>query len=161
MEKLVSGEPAQGVKFSFTVIPVDGLTLYLFLARDKLCSQTVVLLSCDIRPLCDVAQTSDCGMFLFSYFKYKPFMRCRSDVRLWHALSLCSIISPLCGVASTPDCGNTILHFPLEESFRHSFGTSIIIPHFPLEESFRHSFGTSITILQFPLEASFRPSLGT
>ena len=79
---------------------------------------------------------------LVSHFRYKPFMWCRSDVRLRHALSLLSVISPLCGVAPTPDCG-------------------IIIPHFPLEESFRHSFGTSITILQFPLEASFRPSLGT
>ena len=98
---------------------------------------------------------------LVSHFKYKPFMRCRSDVRLWHAPSLFSVISPLCGVASTPDCGIIIPHFPLEESFRHSFGTCIIIPHFPLAESFRHSFGTSITILQFPLEASFRPSLGT
>ena len=34
-------------------------------------------------PFCDVAQTSDCGMFVF-YF---------------------SVISPLCGVALTPDCG--------------------------------------------------------
>ena len=98
---------------------------------------------------------------LVSHFRYKPFMWCRSDVRLRHALSLLSVISPLCGVAPTPDCGIIILHLPLEESFRHSFGTRIIIPHFPLEESFRHSFGTSITILQFPLEASFRPSLGT
>ena len=62
-----------------------------------------------------------------SYIKYKPFMRCRSDVRLWHALPLFSVISPLCGVAPTPDCGITILQFPLEESFRPSFGTSIII----------------------------------
>ena len=98
---------------------------------------------------------------LVSHFKYKPFMRCRSDVRLWHAPSLFSVISPLCGVASTPDCGNTILHFPLEQTFRHSFGTSITILHFLLEESFRHSFGTSITILHFPLEESFRHSLGT
>ena len=98
---------------------------------------------------------------LVSHFPYKPFMWCRSDVRLRHALPLLSVISPLCGVAPTPDCGIIIPHFPLEESFRHSFGTCIIIPHFPLEECFRHSFGTSITILQFPLEASFRPSLGT
>ena len=60
-----------------------------------------------------------------------------------------------------PTAALLFLHFPLEESFRHSFGTSITLPHFPLEESFRHSLGTSITILQFPLEASFRPSLGT
>ena len=98
---------------------------------------------------------------LVSHFKYKPFMWCRSDVRLWHALSLISVISPLCGVAPTPDCGIIILHFPLEESFRHSFGTCIIIPHFPLEESFRHSFGTSITIPHFLLEESFRHSFGT
>ena len=39
----------------------------------------------NISPLCDVTQTSDCGMFV-SYFQYKPFMWCRSDVRLWHAL---------------------------------------------------------------------------
>ena len=43
-------------------------------------------LTFNISPLCDVAQTSDCGMFV-SYFQNKPFMRCRSDVRLWHALS--------------------------------------------------------------------------
>ena len=61
------------------------------------------------------------------YFRYKPFMWCRSDVRLWHALPLFSVISPLCGVAPTPDCGIIILQFPLEESFGHSFGTSIII----------------------------------
>ena len=78
------------------------------------------LFTFDISPLRDVAQTSDCGTHCHLY----------------------SIISPLCGVAPTLDCG-------------------IIIPHFPLEESFRHSFGTRITILQFPLEASFRPSLGT
>ena len=141
---------------------MDGLTLYLFHARDKLCSQTIVLLSRDTSPFRDVAQTSDCGVFFyFFYIIYKPFMRCRSDVRLWHALSLISVISPLCGVAPTPDCGIIILHFPLEESFRHSFGTRIIIPHFPLEESFKHSFGTCTTILYFPLEGSFRHSLGT
>ena len=89
-------------------------------ACDNLCLRAIVLMSCDISPLWDVAQTSDCGVYSFLTFD----------------------ISPLCGVAPTPDCG-------------------IIVPHFPLEESFRHSFGTSITILQFPLEASFRPSLGT
>ena len=43
----------------------------------------------NISPLCDVAQTSDCGT---------------------HCL-LFSIISPLCGVALTPDCGIVILAF--------------------------------------------------
>ena len=113
------------------------------------------------KPLCDVAQTSDCGVYLF----------------------LTLNISPLCDVAQTSDCGMHCLYcllqalyvvsprrptvallfciFPLEESFRHSFGTRIIIPHFPLEESFRHSFGTCIIIPHFPLEESFRHSLGT
>ena len=44
-------------------------------------------LTFNISPLCDVAQTSDCGT---------------------HCLSF-SVISPLCGVAPTPDCGIIIL----------------------------------------------------
>ena len=92
---------------------------------------TVALLSFtfDLSPLCGVAQTSDCGTLVI-YFWYKPFMWCRSDVRLWHARYLLliqalyvmslqtsdcgthcylfSIISPLCGVALTPDCGIVI-----------------------------------------------------
>ena len=48
-----------------------------------------LLFSSNISPLCDVAQTSDCGT---------------------HCL-LFSIISPLCGVALTPDCGIVILAF--------------------------------------------------
>ena len=140
---------------------MDGITLYLSHACDNVCSRTIVLLSCDISPLCDVAQTSDCGVYSFLTLNISPLcdVAQTSDCGM-HCL-LFSVISPLCGVAPTPDCGIIIPHFPLEESFRHSFGTSIIIPHFPLEESFRHLFGTRITILQFPLEASFRPSLGT
>ena len=45
-----------------------------------------LLLTFDISPLCDVAQTSDCGTLVI-YFQYEPFLWCRSDVRLWHALS--------------------------------------------------------------------------
>ena len=45
-----------------------------------------LLFTFDISPLCDVTQTSDCGTLVI-YFWYKPFMWCRSDVRLWHALS--------------------------------------------------------------------------
>ena len=37
-----------------------------------------------IRPLCGVAQTPDCGMFII--LLYKPFMWRRSDARLRHAL---------------------------------------------------------------------------
>ena len=90
-KRLVPGEQSQVVKSRFIVFPVEGLTLYLFHARDKLCSQTVVLLSCDISPLCDVAQTSDCGIFLL----------------------LTLNISPLCDVAQTSDCGMHCLYFLL------------------------------------------------
>ena len=44
----------------------------------------------DISPLYDVAQTSDCGTLVI-YFQYKPFLWCRSNVRLWHACCLFSI----------------------------------------------------------------------
>ena len=91
-------------------------------------------LTFNMSPVCDVAQTSDCGT---------------------HCL-LFSVISPLCGVAPTPDCGITILHFPLEESCRHSFGTCINVPHFPLEESFRPSFGIQYFILGF--REDYRPT---
>ena len=43
----------------------------------------LLLFTFDISPLCDIAQTSDCGTHCHLY----------------------SIISPLCGVAQTPDCG--------------------------------------------------------
>ena len=46
----------------------------------------LLLFTFDISPLCDVAQTSDCGTHCHLY----------------------SIISPLCGVALTPDCGIVI-----------------------------------------------------
>ena len=49
----------------------------------------LLLFTFDISPLCDVAQTSDCGTHCHLY----------------------SIISPLCGVALTPDCGIVILVF--------------------------------------------------
>ena len=48
-----------------------------------------VIYSFNISPLCDVAQTSDCGTHCHLY----------------------SIISPLCGVALMPDCGIVILAF--------------------------------------------------
>ena len=44
------------------------------------------LFTFDISPLRDVAQMSDYGIRII-YFHYKPFSRCRLDVRLWHALS--------------------------------------------------------------------------
>ena len=53
-------------------------------------------------------------------------MWCRSDVRLWHALSLYSIISPLCGVALTPDCGIVNLFLPFEASLQTPDRSSLI-----------------------------------
>ena len=50
----------------------------------------LLLFTFDISPLCDVAQTSDCG----------------THYRLY------SNISPLCGVALTPDCGIVNLFLP-------------------------------------------------
>ena len=70
----------------------------------------LLLFTFDISPLCDVAHTSDCGMFVF-YFQYKPFMWCLSDVRLWHVRLLFSVISPLRDVAQTSDCGMFVIYF--------------------------------------------------
>ena len=56
-------------------------------------------MSCDISPLCDVAQTSDCGVFLF----------------------LTLNISPLCDVAQTSDCGISFKALS-RHHFRHSIG---------------------------------------
>ena len=62
----------------------------------------------NISPLCDVAQTSDCGMSGI-YFWYKPFMWCRfRRPTVARTVIYFSIISPLCGVALTPDCGIVI-----------------------------------------------------
>ena len=64
------------------------------------------------------------GYSLWLFF-YKPFMWCRSDARLRHYY--------FCVFCSRSHSDTRLapvllfLHFPLEESFRHSFGTSIII----------------------------------
>ena len=85
-----------------------------------------LLFTFNISPFYDVAQTSDCGISVI-YFHYKPFPRCRIDVRLWPGLSFTFNISPLCGVAQTPDCGIVNLFAPLfEESFIPSFGTQYL-----------------------------------
>ena len=60
-----------------------------------------------ISPLCGVAQTPDCGLFA-SYFLYKPFMWCRSDARLRHAL----YYYPFEASLQTPDrCILFLLHY--------------------------------------------------
>ena len=60
-------------------------------ACDNLCLRAVVIMKCDISPLGDVAQTSDCGVYSFLTFD----------------------ISPLCDVAQTSDCGMHCLYFLL------------------------------------------------
>ena len=67
MENFAPGEQAQVVNPILIIIIVDGLTLYLSRTCNNLCSRAAGLLIYNISPLCDVAQTSDCGMFVF-YF---------------------------------------------------------------------------------------------
>ena len=47
-----------------------------------------------ISPLCGVARTPDCGMFVIYLFFYKPFMWCRSDARLRHVCYLFILYKP-------------------------------------------------------------------
>ena len=101
---------------------MDGLTLYLSRTCDNLCSRTIVLLSYNISPLCDVAQTSDCGVFLFLTLNISPLCDVAQTSDCGTHCHLYTIISPLCGVALTPDCGIVIFIYPFEESFRHSIG---------------------------------------
>ena len=90
-------------------------------------------------------------------FQYKPFMWCRLNARLRRDFFSLFTFQ---GVA--PDTRSvSVICFTYHVVQILFIGMSIIIPHFPLEESFRHSFGTRINIQQFLLEASFRPSLGT
>ena len=87
--------------------PWDGTTSWIF---------TMI-----ISPLCGIAQTPDCGMFVIS-FSYKPFMWRRSDARLWHACYFIYFISPLRGVAKTPDWGMLTFTILSRCRFRHPIG---------------------------------------
>jgi hypothetical protein len=62
-----------------------------------------LLFTFDISPLCDVAQTSDCGTYCHLLFN----------------------ISPLCGVALTPDCGMLIYFYLSRRRFRHPIGLQL------------------------------------
>ena len=78
-----------------------------------------------ISPFCGVAQTPDCGMLVVHLPFKKPFMWCRPDARLRHYYS-CSFLSRS---HSDPRLAPVLLflQFPLEESFRPSFGTQYFI----------------------------------
>ena len=98
----------------------------------------VRLLFSVISPLCDVAQTSDCGIIIILAVSSRRVIQ----TLVWHQYHYSCIF--------------------LSRSHSDTrLAPVLLFSQFPLEESFRPSFGTSITILQFPLEASFRPSLGT
>ena len=99
------------------------------------------LFTFDISPLCDVAQTSDCGTLVI-YFWYKPFSWCRSDVRLWHALSFIFHYKPfmccrldarlrhryfICILSRSPS--DTRLAFSITLGFREDYRpTSFLFP---------------------------------
>ena len=98
-----------------------------------------------ISPLCDVAQTSDCGMLVI-YFWYKPFMWCRSDIRLWHSCYLNFDISPLCGVAPTPDWGMSFISYLSRRRFRHPIGLLLILLGF--REDYRPTSSSLLSAVQ-------------
>ena len=67
----------------------------------------ILVFTFDISPLCDVAQTSDCGMLSFT-FNISPFCDVAQTSDCGMHCYLYSIISPFCDVALTPDCGIVI-----------------------------------------------------
>ncbi len=99
-------------------------------------------------------------IFAVITFSYKPFLWRRSDARLRHACCSFTFYKPFTWCRL--DARLRHYYFCVFRSRSHSdtrLAPVLLFLHLPLEESFKHSFDTSITILQFPLEASFRPSL--
>ena len=103
----------------------------------------LLLLTFDISPLCDVAQTSDCGTlviylqykpFMWCRFRrptvartviyfshYKPFMWCRLDARLRHCYFICILARGHSGTRSA---------FSITLGFREDYRpTSRLISH--------------------------------
>ena len=75
------------------------------------------LFTFDISPLCDVAQTSDCGIHVI-YFHYKPFSRCRLDVWLCHALSFIFQYKPFMWCHPDARLRHVNLFLPFEASLQ-------------------------------------------
>ena len=76
-------------------------------------------------------------------FSYKPFLWCRSDARLRHAC--CSFIFYKPFMWCRPDARLRHYYFCIFRSRSHSdtrLAPVLLFLHFPLEESFRHSLGT-------------------
>ena len=106
--------------------------------RNARCSSTFY------KPLCGVAQTPDCGIIISAFSARGVIQTLVWHLYYYSAFSARGVIQTLVWHQHYYFC-----IFPLEESFRHSFGTSITILHFPLEESFRHSFGTQYFVLVY------------
>ena len=85
-----------------------------------------LLFTFDISPLCDVAQTSDCGILVI-YFHYKPFSRCRLDVRLWHALSFTFQYKPFMWCRPDARLRHVNLFLPFEASLQTPDRSSVIL----------------------------------
>ena len=119
----------------------------------------LMLFTFDISPFCDVAQTSDCGTHYLLFFVISPLCGVAPTLDcgiVILAFSSRGVIQTL--VWHQHYCSRSFLS---RSHLDPRLAPALLFSQFPLEESFRPSFGTSITILQFPLEASFRPSLGT
>ena len=131
-------------KSNFIVIPVDGLILYLSHTCDNWCSRTIVLLSYNISPLCDVAQTSDCGVYSFLTLNISPLCDVAQTSDCGTHCHLYSNMSPLCGVGLAPDCGIVNLVHLSRRRFRPSFGLQL----------FHWDFGRITAWLPFYLSCS-------
>ena len=79
-----------------------------------------------ISPFWDVAQMSDCGIAVI-YFHYKPFPRCRVDVRLWHALSFTFQYNPFMWCRSDARLRHVNLFLPFEASLQTPDRSSVIL----------------------------------
>ena len=69
-----------------------------------------------ISPFCGVAQTPDCGMPVICLL-YKPFMWCRSDARLWHAV-IYLFYKPFMWCRSDARLRHDLSYYPFEESLQ-------------------------------------------
>ena len=93
-----------------------------------------LLFTFDISPLCDVAQTSDYGILVI-YFRYKPFSRCRLDVRLWHVLSVTFQYKPFMWCRPYARLRHVNLFLPSEASLQTPDRSSVILLGF--QEDYR------------------------
>ena len=102
-----------------------------------------LLFTFDISPLCDVAQTSDYGIPVI-YFHYKPFSRCRLDVRLWHALLFTIQYKPFMWCRPDARLRHVNLFYLLRRRFIHPIGCQL----------FYWDFGRTTAWLPFYLSCS-------